>query len=62
MEQKNIQQETDSVENTTVLKVTKEIIIKFIETGRVTPATFNTTFKSVYKTINETVNKKRNNA
>lgn len=38
-----------------VLKVTKEIVTKFIEVGRVSPASFDETFKSVYKTIKEAV-------
>ena len=39
----------------TVLKIAKEISIKFIEVGRLTPATFDATFKSIYRTIEETV-------
>lgn len=39
-----------------ILKVTKEIIVKFIETGRVSPAGFNETFKNIYNTVKETVN------
>ena len=38
-----------------ILKVTKEIIVKFIETGRVSPTGFNETFKNVYNTVKETV-------
>ena len=38
-----------------VLKVTKELLAKFIETGRVSPATFDETFKSVYKSIKEAI-------
>lgn len=38
-----------------VLKVTKEIVAKFIEVGRVSPTTFDETFKSVYKTIKEAI-------
>jgi len=38
-----------------VLKVTKELVAKFIEVGRVSPATFGETFKSVYKTIKEAI-------
>ncbi len=38
-----------------VLKVTKELVAKFIEVGRVSPATFDETFKSVYKTIKEAI-------
>lgn len=38
-----------------ILRATKEIVVKFIETGRVGPAGFQETFKSVYQTIEETV-------
>lgn len=38
-----------------ILKSTKEIIVKFIETGRVGPAGFEETFKAVYKTVEQTV-------
>jgi hypothetical protein len=38
-----------------VLKVTKEIVAKFIEVGRVSPASFDETFKSVYKTVKEAI-------
>jgi hypothetical protein len=36
-----------------VLKVTKEIVAKFIEVGRVSPASFDETFKSVYRSVKE---------
>jgi hypothetical protein len=38
-----------------ILRSTKEIVVKFIETGRVGPAGFQETFKSVYKTVEQTV-------
>ncbi len=38
-----------------ILRSTKEIVIKFIETGRLGPAGFNETFKSIYQTVEETV-------
>jgi len=41
----------------TLLKVSKEIAIKFIEVGRLTPATFETNFSKIYNTIKQTVNK-----
>ena len=37
------------------LQVTKEIVVKFIETNRVSPATFNEVFPAVYRTVLETV-------
>jgi hypothetical protein len=38
-------------ENELILKVTKEIVVKFIEMGRVTPASFEEVFKLVYKAV-----------
>lgn len=38
-----------------ILRATKEIVVKFIEVGRVSPTSFNESFKSVYKTISESV-------
>ncbi|MFH1077378.1 MAG: hypothetical protein V1753_11225 [Pseudomonadota bacterium] len=38
-----------------ILKVAKEIVVKFIEVGRVSPANFGETFKGVYQSILETV-------
>jgi hypothetical protein len=38
-----------------ILKTTKEIIVKFIETGRISPSGFSESFKSIYQTIDETV-------
>ena len=34
-----------------VLRATKEIVVKFIETGRVSPTGFHETFRSIYKTV-----------
>lgn len=39
----------------TILKIAKEITVKFIEVGRVTPSTFPSTFTSIYNTIEKTV-------
>ena len=38
-----------------VLKVTKEIVAKFIEVGRVSPTSFDETFKSVYRSVKEAI-------
>ena len=46
-----------TVSDETLLKVAKEIVIKFIEVGRLTPTTFEQTFDNIYKTIKETVRK-----
>ena len=37
-----------------ILRAAKEIVVKFIEAGRVSPAGFSETFKSVYQTVDET--------
>jgi hypothetical protein len=34
-----------------ILRASKEIIVKFIETGRVSPSGFSEAFKSVYDTV-----------
>ncbi|AEH44459.1 hypothetical protein Thein_0578 [Thermodesulfatator indicus DSM 15286] len=44
-----------SPENEVVLKTTKEIVVKFIEMGRCSPASFDEVFKQVFRTIKETV-------
>lgn len=38
-----------------VLRAAKEIVVKFIENGRVSPAGFSETFKDIYHTVEETV-------
>lgn len=50
-------EENDAIDREAILKVTKEITVKFIEMGRVTPATFDETFKNIHNTISETVHK-----
>ncbi len=40
-----------------LLKVSKEIAIKFIEVGRLTPATFETGFPKIFDTIKTTLEK-----
>jgi hypothetical protein len=58
MAERNIIPPSDRpVSDETLLKVAKEIAIKFIEVGRLTPATFEQTFDSIYNTIKETVRK-----
>lgn len=46
------------VSDETLLKVAKEIAIKFIEVGRLTPTTFAPNFTTIYQTIKETVRPK----
>jgi len=38
-----------------IFKVTKEIVVKFIEVGRLTPANFEETYDMVYKTVKKSV-------
>ena len=41
----------DLREEEMILKVTKEIVVKFIEMGRVTPTSFEEVFELVYRTV-----------
>lgn len=43
-----------------ILRATKEIIVKFIEMGRLSPSNLHESFKDIYDTINETVKKNVN--
>lgn len=38
-----------------ILKVAKEIVVKFIEIGRLSPANFAETFDDIYKSVRKTV-------
>ena len=38
-----------------IFKVAKEIVVKFIEVGRLTPSSFDETFERVYRAIERTV-------
>ena len=38
-----------------ILRTAKEIVVKFIEGGRISPTGFSETFRNVYKTVDETV-------
>lgn len=40
-----------------ILRVAKEIVVKFIETGRVSPVTFAENFENIYNSVNSTVKK-----
>ena len=40
-----------------ILRAAKEVVVKFIESGRVSPAGFAETFQTVYQTIEQTVRK-----
>ena len=38
-----------------ILRTAKEVVVKFIEAGRISPAGFPETFRTVYTTIDQTV-------
>ena len=38
-----------------ILRATKEIVVKFIEAGRISPTGFPETFKIIYQSVQETV-------
>jgi len=38
-----------------ILRTAKEIVVKFIEGGRITPTGFAETFRNVYQTVDDTV-------
>lgn len=38
-----------------ILRVTKEIIVKFIEMGRLSPTNVHESFRDIHATVNETV-------
>jgi len=37
-----------------ILRATKEIVVKFIENGRISPTGFHETFASIYRTVEKT--------
>ncbi len=43
-----------------ILRATKEIVVKFIEGGRISPAGFTDSFKNIYDTVHETVRGRAN--
>ncbi len=45
-------------EDELILKVTKEIALKYIEIGRLAISSFDEAFRSIYRTVEETVQKK----
>ena len=38
-----------------ILRTAKEIVVKFIEVGRVSPTSFDESFKSIFSTVNDCV-------
>jgi hypothetical protein len=47
----------EKINEEVILKVSKEVAIKFIEMGRITPSTFDETFRNIHATVKETVEK-----
>jgi hypothetical protein len=41
-----------------ILKAAKEIVVKFIECGRLSPSGFAEAFQSIYTTVDETVKRR----
>ena len=41
-----------------ILRAAKEIVVKFIEGGRISPAGFPENFKNIYHAVNDTVKDK----
>ena len=45
-----------------ILKATKEIVVKFIEGGRISPSGFHETFREIYRTVETTAKGQVENA
>jgi len=45
-----------------ILRATKEIIVKFIEMGRLSPSNLHESFRDIYAVVNETVKENVNKA
>ena len=43
------------VSEESILKTAKEVVVKFIEVGRLTPANFDETFRGVYQAVRDAV-------
>jgi hypothetical protein len=57
-EEKSRQPVRQDVTDEAIFKVAKEIVVKFIEVGRLTPSSFDETFERVYRAIERTVRSK----
>jgi len=51
----NMELASRPVSDEAILKVAKEVVVKFIEVGRLTPANFDETFQNIYKTVHDAV-------
>jgi hypothetical protein len=54
-EKKEKTREAHPVSDDAIFKVTKEIVVKFIEVGRLTPANFEETYNQVFATVRKSV-------
>lgn len=50
-------QQPKPVSEDTILKVAKEVVVKFIEVGRLSPSNFDETFQQIYKSVRDAVRK-----
>ncbi|MEJ2689483.1 MAG: hypothetical protein P8130_05945 [Deltaproteobacteria bacterium] len=44
-----------SLTDEAILRVAKEVVVKFIEVGRLSPQNFNETFSEIYKSVRDAV-------
>jgi hypothetical protein len=44
-----------------ILRTAKEIVVKFIEAGRISPTGFTETFRDIYNAVNDTVRRSEHN-
>ncbi len=51
----NLSHQDKPITDDTIFKVVKEIVVKFIEVGRLTPTNFEETYNQVYKTVKNSV-------
>lgn len=54
-EDKSRQSVRQEISDEAIFKVAKEIVVKFIEVGRLTPASFDENFERIYRAIERTV-------
>ncbi len=54
-EERNRQPVQQEISDEAIFKVAKEIVVKFIEVGRLTPSSFDDAFERIYRTIERTV-------
>lgn len=45
----------DNIIQKDVLQITKEIVVKFVEVGRITPANFAESFPAIYAVVRDTL-------